>query len=69
MNLITLSPKFQIVIPKKIREELNLSPGIKLSVVAMGKHIHLVPVESMKNIGGLLPNLDTSVVREADRKL
>lgn len=44
MNTVTLSPKFQVVIPLSIRKELNLTPGMKFRVLRYGERLELVPV-------------------------
>ena len=44
MSLLTISPKFQVVIPKKIRETLGLSPGQKLEAILYNERIELIPV-------------------------
>ena len=67
METVTLSPKFQVVIPKSIREELELKPSQKLSIVRDGTRIQLVPQESPKKLRGFLAGLDTTVPRDADR--
>jgi AbrB family looped-hinge helix DNA binding protein len=67
METITLSPKFQVVIPKSIRETLDLRPSQKFSVVCDGTRIQLVPLEPPKKLRGFLAGLDTTVPRDADR--
>ena len=67
METITLSPKFQVVIPKSIREALELRPSQKFSVVRDGARIQLVPLEPAKKMRGFLAGLDTTVPRDADR--
>jgi AbrB family looped-hinge helix DNA binding protein len=67
METVTLSPKFQVVIPKTIREELELRPSQKLSVVRDGARIQLVPLETPRKLRGFLSGLDTTVPRDADR--
>jgi AbrB family looped-hinge helix DNA binding protein len=67
METVTLSPKFQVVIPKTIREELELRPSQKLSVVRDGGRIQLVPLETPRKLRGFLAGLDTSVPCRADR--
>ena len=68
MNAITLSPKFQIVIPKEVRSTLNLKSGIKFQVFAYQGRIELVPEESVQNLRGRYPKL-SPFVREPDREL
>ena len=67
MATVTISPKFQVVIPKAIREKLNLSPGQKVEAIAYGDRIELIPVFAMKEMRGFLKGIDTRVKREADR--
>lgn len=67
MTTITLSPKFQIVIPKAIREKLGLSPGQKIQAIPYEDRIELIPVRRMKEMRGFLRGIDTSVDREPDR--
>ncbi|MSU24649.1 MAG: AbrB/MazE/SpoVT family DNA-binding domain-containing protein [Opitutus sp.] len=67
METVTLSPKFQVVIPKTIRAELELRPRQKLSVVRDGGRIQLVPLDTPRKLRGFLAGLDTTVPRHADR--
>ena len=67
MTAVTVSPKFQVVIPKEVREELGLSPGQKIQVVVYGDRIELIPVKPIKQMRGFLRGIDTRVPREEDR--
>jgi AbrB family looped-hinge helix DNA binding protein len=67
METVTLSPKFQVVIPKTIREQLGLSPGQKIQAVLYGDRIELIPLQPAKRLRGFLKGIDTSVPREPDR--
>ena len=67
METVTISPKFQVVIPKVIRERLNLAPGQKIQAIAYGNRIELIPVRPIQEMRGFLEGLDTRVDREADR--
>lgn len=67
MDVVTISPKYQVVIPKNIRERLDLKPGQKVQALAYDNRIELVPVQPMRNMRGFLPGLDTDVPREPDR--
>jgi AbrB family looped-hinge helix DNA binding protein len=67
VDTLTISPKFQVVIPKAIRERLGLSPGQKLQAVLYGDRIELMPLESAKRLRGFLMGIDTTVAREPDR--
>jgi AbrB family looped-hinge helix DNA binding protein len=68
METVTVSPKFQVVIPKRIREKLGLSPGQKVQVMMYGDRIELIPVRSFKEMRGFLKGIATTVEREADRQ-
>ena len=67
METVTLSPKFQVVIPKAIRERLGLTPGQKLQTVLYGDRIELIPLQPAKRLRGFLKGIDTSVPRDPDR--
>jgi AbrB family looped-hinge helix DNA binding protein len=68
METVTISPKFQVVIPKSVRDQLGLVPGQKVLAVAYGDRIELVPVRPARELRGILQGLDTSVMRdESDR--
>jgi len=67
MGTVTISPKFQVVIPKEIRERLGLSPGQKVQAIAYGDRIELIPVRPIKEMRGFLKGIDTTVEREDDR--
>ena len=67
METVTLSPKFQVVIPKTIRERLGLAPGQKIQAVLYGDRIELIPLQPAKRLRGFLKGIDTSVPREPDR--
>lgn len=67
MDTVTVSPKFQVVIPKPIREKLGLSPGQKVQAIVYGNRIELIPVRSIKEMRGFLKGIATTVKREADR--
>jgi AbrB family looped-hinge helix DNA binding protein len=66
MDTITISPKFQVVIPKNVREELHLVPGQKLQVISFGNRIELIPQRDLGEMRGFLKGIDTAVDREAD---
>jgi AbrB family looped-hinge helix DNA binding protein len=67
MKQAKISPKYQVVIPKAIREELELKPGQVVQVIAHGDRIEMVPVRSMRELRGFLSGIDTVVERESDR--
>jgi len=67
MKTITVSPKYQIVIPKELRESLQIKPGEKINIMQFGNRIELIPVKSIKKMRGFLKGIDTTVKREGDR--
>jgi AbrB family looped-hinge helix DNA binding protein len=67
MATVTISSKYQLVIPKEIREALELRPGQKLRIFTAGDRVELVPVKKLRAMRGFLRGIDTSVPREGDR--
>lgn len=67
MQAVTVSPKFQVVIPQAVREAMGLVPGVKLQVVQFEDRIELIPLRSAKSMRGTLRGLDTTVPRDGDR--
>lgn len=67
METVTLSPKFQVVIPQAVREALGLTGGEKLRVIPYADRVEFIPVRTMKQMRGFLRGMDTSIVREPDR--
>lgn len=64
---VTVSPKFQVVIPKELRESLQLVPGQKIQMLLYDDRIELIPVKSIKKMRGFLKGIDTNVPRDKDR--
>lgn len=67
LETVTISSKYQIVIPRKVRERIGLRPGQVIQVFAYENRIELVPVRPIQDLRGFLQGIDTSVEREADR--
>jgi AbrB family looped-hinge helix DNA binding protein len=67
MEAVKVSPKFQIVIPRKVRESLRIRPGQKLQVIEYDGIIELIPIQPMKKMRGFLKGIDTTVERDKDR--
>ena len=67
MQTVTVSPKFQVVIPKSIRETLQLRPGQKIQVVEYEGRIELIPERDIKELRGFLKGINTDFEREEDR--
>ena len=67
MNTVTLSPKFQVVIPQAIREALRLKAGEKLRVLRYGDRVEFIPVRPIQEMRGFLRGMDTIIERKDDR--
>ena len=68
MGTVKLSSKFQVVIPRDVREKLDLKPGQKIVVIEKGGVLHLIPQKPMKEMKGFVKGIDTGKLRnEEDR--
>jgi len=67
MEVVTVSPKFQIVIPQRVREAAGIQVGQKVQVIVYGSRIVLIPVRPIQSYRGFLRGIDTTVPREDDR--
>jgi len=67
MHTVTVSPKFQVVIPKLIRDALCLRPGQKMKVMEYDGRIELIPDRDISELKGYLKGINTEFVREDDR--
>ena len=67
MEAVIVSPKYQIVIPRAVREPLGLRPGQAVQVVLYNNRIELIPVRPMREMRGFLKGIDTAIEREPDR--
>jgi AbrB family looped-hinge helix DNA binding protein len=67
METVTISPKFQVVIPQRIREAMGLRSGEKAHVIPFRDRIEIIPVRDVRKLRGFLKGIDTSFARQADR--
>lgn len=67
MSVVTISSRFQVVIPKDVREKLGLKPGQQVDAIPFQGRIALIPLEPITSMRGFLKGLDTTVPREDDR--
>ncbi len=67
MSTVTISSEFQVVIPKDIRDELNLEPGQRVQAIAYNNRIELIPVRPMRQMRGFIQGIETDIPREEDR--
>ncbi len=67
MTTVTVSPKYQVVIPKEIRQKLKLKPGQKLQIVELDDRIEFLLLKDIKDARGFLKGINTEIEREGDR--
>jgi AbrB family looped-hinge helix DNA binding protein len=66
-NVVTLSSKYQVVIPHRIRESANLRAGTSFEVILYDNRIELIPLQPLKTLKGIFKGIDTTITRESDR--
>ncbi|MGI8905056.1 MAG: AbrB/MazE/SpoVT family DNA-binding domain-containing protein [Candidatus Sumerlaeaceae bacterium] len=66
MSAVTVSPKYQIVIPKDVRESMKIKPGDRLTMVQIGERIQLVRYVSIEDVRGLLKGMNTDNIRDEE---
>lgn len=67
MTAVTVSPKYQIVIPREIRESLGIVSGQKVQITSYQGRIEVIPLKPMAEMQGFLKGIDTTVQRDEDR--
>ncbi len=67
MRAVTVSPKFQVVIPKDVRESMGIISGQKVQMLTYSNRIELIPIKPMSEMKGILKGIDTEVPRDKDR--
>ena len=67
MESVTVSPKYQVVIPKKVREQLDIKPGQKVQVIVFDGRIELMPIMPIEKARGFLEGIGSDIEREPDR--
>lgn len=67
MQTVTMSPKYQVVIPKTIREAMRLRPGQKLKIIEYKGRIELIPDIDISELKGFLKGINTDFERDGDR--
>ncbi len=69
MSTVTVSPKYQVVIPKKVRARLGIRPGEKLQVISFDNRIEYVAMRPIGELRGILKGLDPSFERDRDDRV
>ncbi len=64
MNTVTVSPKFQVVIPRMVRKSLNIQAGQKVQVFMYENRIEMVLVRPIQETRGFLKGIDTAIERD-----
>jgi len=67
MNTVTVSTKFQVVIPKQVREDMGLKAGSSFEIVSYGNRIELIPLQPIKKLKGIFKGISTQIDRDNDR--
>ena len=67
VETVTISPKFQVVIPRSVRERLNLQPGQQVQVIPYENRIEFIPLRPVREMRGFLRGMSTDFEREPDR--
>ena len=67
MTTVKISPKYQVVIPKEIRNKLKLKPGQKMQILQFGERIEFILLKNIKEARGFLKGINTDIDREEDR--
>ena len=67
MKAVTVSPKFQVVIPRDLRESMDIRPGTKVQIIQYENRLELIPHKSPESLRGFLKGITTNVDRESDR--
>lgn len=69
MDTVTISPKYQVVIPSRVRDSLGVKPGQKIKVILYNNRIEMIPVRPVEESRGFLKGIDTSVERESEERV
>ena len=67
MTTVTVSPRFQVVIPQVIRDDMGIRPGQRIQALQYQDRIELIPLRPMRKARGMLKGIDTSVKRDRGR--
>lgn len=66
MDAVTVSPKYQVVIPRSVRERVHIRPGERLQVISFDDRIELIPVRPMRSMRGFLKGFDARFERDEE---
>jgi AbrB family looped-hinge helix DNA binding protein len=69
MDSVTISPKFQVVIPLKVRRQIGLTPGQKMHVIAYDDKVVFIPMRPIREARGALKGMNTDIQREEEDRV
>jgi len=69
MDTVTISSKYQMVIPRTIREKWPIQPGQKVRLIVYGNHLEVVPVRDIKEMRGFLKGMSSDIEREEEDRV
>lgn len=69
MDTVTLSARFQVVIPRSVRKRMHLKPGEKFQVISFENRIELIPILPMSEMRGFLKGFDPTFLREKEDRV
>jgi len=68
LDIVTISSKYQLVIPKAVRERLQLEPGQRVQTLVYGDRVELIPLRPARSLRGFVRGIDPDVTRDSDRE-
>ena len=69
MDIVKISSKFQMVIPRAIREKWHIQPGQRVRLIVYGNHLEVVPVRDIREMRGFLKGMESDIQREEEDRL
>ncbi len=66
LSIVTVSSKYQVVIPLEVRERMSLKPGQKVVVIEKDGVVHLIPEKPIKEMRGFVKGVTTDNLREEE---
>ena len=69
MDTVTISSKYQMVIPREIRDKWKIKPGQKVRLIVYGNHLEVVPVRDIREARGFLKGMSSDIEREEEDRV
>ena len=69
MNTATISTKYQVVIPREIRNNLKIHPGQKVKFIEYNNRLEIIPLIDLKDLVGICEGMDTKIEREEEDRI